>query len=505
MRPLGRFVELLTPDEMSMLHDRALDLLADPGMRIEDERILQALARQGASVDLARLTVRFPRQLVESTIELARQEEAARLAGGHSEQDAANALTFSWHTAYASRTPPVQVSLGGGCPFYYDYPAGRSRYATASDFLRLVHLGEGLPEVTTVGNAVHYLREDDGSEVPPKLVAIKGAAIVAKHSSKPGCTAIIDWRQLEFLMEIGIIVRGSAEEYIRRPIFVNISDTETPLRVTRPEAAIIYEMARRGLSIFILPMPLAGITGPVHPIANAIIGAAEILGVWTATKAVNERAPVEAAIVSGVLNPKTGTACFSAPEAVLQDVAVAQLFRERYGCRCGTGAGIIDAPVPGPTAIYERMLKGFGSSLAGEPAYHVGILGGGLVFSPEMLMIDLDIARAQHTYARGLGGEHFDQALDLIRERGIGGSFIDTEHTARHFRECLWMPSLFERAKGGEAQAGWDDPVAAAYESWQAVLRQTPEFNIAPEKARAIDKVVLRAQQALASIQGAAE
>jgi len=47
-----------------------------------------------------------------------------------------------------------------------------------------------------VGNGVHYLKEADGRDVAPKMVAIKGAAVAAKHSSKPGCTAIIDRRQL---------------------------------------------------------------------------------------------------------------------------------------------------------------------------------------------------------------------------------------------------------------------------------------------------------------------
>jgi trimethylamine--corrinoid protein Co-methyltransferase len=496
MRPLTHFLQVLSDEELDRLHDAALGLLNDPGMRIENNTALEALGRRGAKVEGEQ--VRFPRDLVEETLRIAQEEEQQRFAGGVATVDAPNALTFSWHTPFRERTSDLVVSMGGGCPRYYDHERREARLATADDFLRMVHLAEGIPEIITMGNAVHYLKESDGSLVSPPMVAIRGAATVAKHSSKPGCTAIMDHRQLQFLMEIGIIVKGSAEEYMRHPILVNIHDTEPPLRVTRPEAAIMVEMAGRGLSIFILPMPMTGIAGPVYLIANAMIGAAEILGVWTMAKAIRMDAPVEAAITSGVLNPKSGAVCFSGPEPMLQDLAVAQLFRERYGLRCGTGSGFIDAPVPGLLALYERMMKSCSASLAGEPIFNAGILGGGILFSPEQLMLDMDMLRGLAHFCSGIGGDRFDESLKLIREQGIGGLFIDTEHTAKYFRECLWVPSILERFSGTEFDdAAHFNPVGEAFERWQAILKDTAMYTIDYERGVAIDEVVDSAQRML--------
>jgi trimethylamine--corrinoid protein Co-methyltransferase len=505
MRPITQFFRALDDREIETLHDQALAILEDPGMRIENGEILKSLAKRGARVDHGSEVVRFPRGLVEEVIELARKEEEERRRGETPTPAVSNALTFSWHTPFIERTPPVQVSLGGGCPLYYDHDKKTNRHATGEDFLRMVRLAEGIPEIVTVGNAVHYLKE--GSEdVPPKMVQIMGAAAVAKHSSKPGCTSIIDRRQLEFLIEIGVIVKGSYDEYIRRPILVNIHDTEPPLRLTRPEAAIVLEMARRKMSIFILPMPLIGISSPVYPIAGAVVGVAEILGVWAAAKAVREDTPVEARLVSGVLNPKNGAACFSAPEAILADLAVAQLFREKYANRCGTGVGLIDSPVPGPLSIFERTLKMCCATLAGEPQFHAGILGGAVVFSPEQLLIDLDIARSQRALMGGIGGGHFDESVDLIREKGIGGLFIDTDHTARRFRESLWIPTLFERLKSTDVRnALAHDPVETAYERWKEIVSKTDMYEIDEAKRRAIDEVVRKASKALSSIDDATE
>jgi trimethylamine--corrinoid protein Co-methyltransferase len=515
MRPLQHFHRVLSDGEVERLHESACALLGDPGMRLENRALLEALRRKGASVDLTAEVARFPRGLIEETLEIAAVEERERRkAAAEVRQSGSEAselsypdqLTFSWHTPFRNRTPPVQASIGGGAPMFYDHERKANRYAGRDDFLATIRLAEGLPEVVTMGNGVHYLKEPDGSDVPPKMVAIKGAALVAKHSSKPGCTSIIDRRQLPFLMELGRIVRGSAEAYLRNPILVNIHDTESPLRLTRPEAAIIEDMTRARLSIFILPMVLAGISSPVYPIAAAITAAAEVLGVWAAVKALRQDCPVEARTVSGVLNPATGAASFATPETVLIDLAVAQLFRERYGLPCGTGVGLIDAPLPGSLSIFERTFKAFCSSLAGEPSFPVGIIGGAVVFSPEQVLLDLDIAATQAQYLRGIGGEHFEESLGLIRERGIGGLFLDTEHTAHHFRGCLMLPKVFTRLKStdvGNALA--HDPVELAHRRYREILEATPLPTHTTDRSRDIDRVVRDAENALASIRGATE
>jgi trimethylamine:corrinoid methyltransferase-like protein len=242
----------------------------------------------------------------------------------------------------------------------------------------------------------------------------------------------------------------------------------------------------------------------VYPITNSIIGAAEILGVWTATKAIGENTPVEAGVISGTLNPKTGAACFSGPETMLQDLAIAQLFREKYGTRCSTGPGFIDAPVPGPLSIYERTLKSFCASLAGEPLFNAGILGAGVVFSPEQLMIDLDIAYAQNAFCRGIGGEHFDESLELIRQKGIGGLFFDTDHTARNYRECIWIPQVFERLKSTDVQNALKrDPVGRAFARWREIIDNTDLYSIDDNRGREIDRIVQKASEELSSIRGA--
>ena len=189
---------------------------------------------------------------------------------------------------------------------------------------------------------------------------------------------------------------------------------------------------------------------------------------------------------------------------MLADLAVAQLFRQKYGVPCGTGIGLIDAPFPGPLSIYERTFKATVSSLAGEPSFPVGIIGGAVVFSMEQAILDLDIAAYQKNLIRGIGGEHFNQSLELIRQKGIGGLFIDTDHTVQNFRECLTFTRAIKNIKNTNvAEALKSDPVELAHKKCLEILETAEPYNIEDDKARAIDEVVKAASRALSFIRGA--
>jgi trimethylamine--corrinoid protein Co-methyltransferase len=60
-------------------------------------------------------------------------------------------------------------------------------------------------------------------------------------------------------------------------------------------------------------------------------------------------------------------------------------------------------------------------------------------------VIDDEIVGYCRRLARGLEVSAETIAHDLIREVGIGGSYLETEHTLEHFRANLWQPRVFNR------------------------------------------------------------
>jgi len=504
MLPVFSFAQIMSDDELEQLHEGALAILEDPGMRIENQGLLKALKNKGATVDFEQEIAKFPRKMVEETIEIAVREDNERLLENNgSPVGAKEALAFSWHTPFPDGLPEPQYSFGCGCPLHYNYSDNSVHQATAQDFLDLINLAEGIPEIRAMGNPVHYLSEFDGAKVPPKMIAIKGAALVAKHSSKPGTTALMYAEQLDYLIEIGSVIRGSFEEYRMRPILINVNDAMTPLRLSRHEGKIVEALAAKRLPVSILPMPLMGIACPITPVANAILCVAEILGVWATAKSVSPDVPVEGIAASGVIEPSAGSVVFSGPEPPLIDVMVAQLFRRRYGVRCGVGTGLIDASAPGTAAMFERTFKMAVTAACGEFNFPVGILAGGNIFSPEQAMLDMDVAAAVYRFFKGAGDDEFNEAVDLIREKGIGGVFMDTEHTAKNLRKQLCFYKTFKRNKTNDPEdMKKQDPVRLAHERWREILASTSRYELEDDRIKEIDKIVQRAEKHLGASDG---
>jgi trimethylamine--corrinoid protein Co-methyltransferase len=76
---------------------------------------------------------------------------------------------------------------------------------------------------------------------------------------------------------------------------------------------------------------------------------------------------------------------------------------------------------------------------------HMGISGVDQASSLDMLVMQDELIRYVESALRGI--DFSDEALGLaeIEAVGPGGTYIDREHTVRHFRRELWFPRLLDR------------------------------------------------------------
>jgi trimethylamine--corrinoid protein Co-methyltransferase len=478
----------LTDDELARLHEGSLRLLTQTGIQIMVPGFLKALEAAGADVDHASQIVKFPPRLIEATLEKAR-----------SEKDIVGRLPFSWHNNFtlANRPARVTASFGGACLYLFDYDADAIRPTTADDMLRMVRLGEAIPEVASVGNPLMYLRESDGTDVHPKLQAIKGAALIAKNCTKPATAQVVTLQDLELIIEIGIVLQGSWEAYKKEPFLMSVKEPTSPLRLTPEPGAMLLAMAEKGLPCHFCPMPLLGLNVPITPAAGVCVVNAEILATWTAVKAVNPDAPVEASVVSGSMDMRHGRPNFGAPEVILTDMTISQLYERYYGLTCDQGISWIDATYPGTQAALERVFKLMGSAALGKINYPTGALGGNTVFSPEQAMIDIEMGKALNKLLDGTAVTEETLCLDLIQKTGIGGSFFSSEHTAMYFRDVLWLPTLLDRTPACCGKIKREkDVLARANEAWRKALDMN-QYEIDADRSREIDRIVAKGEQYL--------
>ena len=107
MRPL----ETLSPEELEAIHGRALFVLEKTGMRIDSDRALDMLAGAGCRVDRDKHRVRFPAWLVEECLRVTPTSYVVTARDGRS-----GSLSATAGTATRSSRSPRPASTRRRCP-----------------------------------------------------------------------------------------------------------------------------------------------------------------------------------------------------------------------------------------------------------------------------------------------------------------------------------------------------------------------------------------------------
>lgn len=126
-----------------------------------------------------------------------------------------------------------------------------------------------------------------------------------------------------------------------------------------------------------------------------------------------------------------------------------------------------------------------------------GLLDASTVLSFEQLMLDYDIVTEVLHIAKGIEVNDETLASELIREVGIGGTFLAKRHTLAHLREA-WEPMVFEYGTYEEwVKKGSVDPVKRANEKAKAILSSAPSVPLPPDVEKSVRDIVARGEKEL--------
>ncbi len=480
--------ELLTRRDIEKVHEASLAVLSKTGMRIESEELLTGLGKTGARVDDSTKRVLFPEHIVERAIENNRQ-----LLKSGKKLHLLNGVTSE-----ITGRNYIEAKISGGCEKYLDWASQSLRDPGEQELLNYVRIGEKIPEVSFVGDPVVLSRDKNGARIDEKMRRVKTAALIAKNTRKIGSMEVWDEREIDYLVEIGIIARGGKEEYYKNPCLVTAKETISPLFLDEHSGNILLALAKRELPCTIIPMPITGISAPVSKLGNAIVGNAEILGVMTAIQSVCPESPVGGGTISGIMDMQTSVVSFSAPEAILQDIAIAEVHKKLYKFNYLIGSGYCDAKYPNAQVLAEKVMKYLLTFLSGRYSYPVGLINSGAVFSIEQALVDIELCRYIHAHFGGMGeSTMMPELVQLIGEVGIRGHYIAETHTLEHFREN-WFPQIMDRTGFTSIkQSKEKDMYSAAHDKVREMLNSGDFWEIDSDRAKEIDAVVEKARKHL--------
>jgi trimethylamine--corrinoid protein Co-methyltransferase len=384
------------------------------------------------------------------------------------------------------------ASAGGFSCFIHDLE-GRRRPATMDDVHRAIHMVNRLDQITYTGLPVA------DQSTPIDLRPVKMAAELAKYTTKFGGIEAFKVEDIPYLVEIGTILKGSLEALKAEPILVGYGEARSPLCFDANMTDIFIEYIKRGLPQTLDTMPNGGATAPVTAAGILAVGCAETLGGLILGYAVDETAVVGVDIIPSYCDMQSGIFHYGAIDRMPLLIARVQMISEYYGCPSGVHGGKTDSCFTNLQAGAEKAISTVLPVLAGAVGIGtVGHIENAVTFSPQQLVIDNEIIRGVRHILRPIEVNDQTLALDVIKKVGIGGNYLEEDHTLEHFREELFLSPLFATMPWQRARAEGEGYLETkALDIARRIWNEKPEPLLEADKMRAVDAVVESARKNL--------
>jgi len=469
---------VLTESQVRRVHQASLEILERVGVHLPHEEMLGRFADSGAAVDREAQRVRIPPELVERCV--AQAGKAFTLYG---------------------RDPSRQAAFGQGRRNYnsiagealwVEAPGGERRYATLADVAAAARVGDALESITITGAMA------DPREIPVAYRCVAVFAELLRNTTKPVTFWFHDRASARYLVEMMVAVRGSEREAEERPLCTPFLEPISPLRFPFHGVDLLFETARLNLPVPIGPMAQMGLSAPATVAGTLAQENAEILAGVCITQLIRPGMPVCYGGIPHAFDMRTTQLIFSGPEQAIFGVAMTQVGKH-YGFPVYINVGLTDSKRPDAQAGLEAGVTLALEAAAGADIFgHMGISGVDQASSLDMLVLQDEVIAYVESAMRDL--DFSDEALgfDEIAAVGPGGSFIDREHTARHFRRELWFPRLLDR----DYYQAWMDQGATSLEDRcrrrkEAILREHAPEPIDPALDHAVKEIVVAARKDL--------
>ncbi|TPW11159.1 MAG: trimethylamine methyltransferase [Acidimicrobiaceae bacterium] len=396
--------EVVSADEIEAIHEASLTILERIGMEFLCPEARSIMNEVGADIDEASGRVRFPRELVISSVAKAPSEFTLH----------------SWNPDHDLQIGGRWLAYGtvGSAPHYIDRDGVR-RTGDRNAFRDLLKLAQSLNTVHFIGGYPYSLGRQRNRDV----------------------------------LEMARIARGIDEHtLLHEPSVFSVVNSNSPLRLDTPMSQGMIEFARHNQPIVMTPFTLAGAMAPITLAGALAQQNAEALAGITFLQCVNAGTPVVYGGFTSNVDMQSGAPAFGTPEYVRTAMIGGQLARHYalpYRSSNVCAANALDAQ-----AAYESVFSLWGCVMGGVNfmMHGAGWMEGGLHASLEKMVLDADLLQMVTQIMEPVIVDVDTLAIDTIESVGPGGHFFGTQHTQDRFRNAFYKPLISD----------WRN-----YETWQ--------------------------------------
>jgi trimethylamine--corrinoid protein Co-methyltransferase len=421
----GISFRILSKSDLERIHDATLHILEEVGVQVNSDSCRNLLKDSGCDVDERSRIAKIPSHLVKEA--LTKKSTSITLAARNPRYDAPQDLEHSYMTASGNGAVTVDFDTLERRGSTKNDVAVSSRII---DYLDNVHIHWPMVTSTDKNPRAAHLHDLDAS-----------LNNTEKHVMfETGVTE----SEAVYLSKMSYIAAGGEKEFRKRPITSALQCTFAPLQheagVT--DAGIVF--ARFGLPVVWFCMPQLGATGPATVAGSIVVGNAEVLSALVMTQLAVPGAAVIYGLGIAPLDMKTLVRAGGSPEHSICSAIGTEL---AHHYRMPSCVGVSStAQSPGAQACIETFTGVSAPLLAGADSMcGIGLLEDGTCLHLEEIVVENEIVALLARLCKGEAVNDDTLALDVIEKVGVGRNFLAQDHTLRHAKSDLFMPSLIDR------------------------------------------------------------
>ncbi|MEN8245003.1 MAG: trimethylamine methyltransferase family protein [Thermodesulfobacteriota bacterium] len=473
-------LQLLTDNEVALLHEKCLHVLINKGVSVEYPKALEMLDKAGAQVDHDSQVVRFPRDIIESALQSAPQ--AFTVMGSTPQYDfELPHPEGSYYTCTCVQTMR-----------YHDHEANQFVDVTSDRLAEWIQLASRLDNIDKIAIQT-------AMDVPQETADVHSLNILLQNTDKPLMVLPYCLETVEYQFELMLARAGSAEALRERPMLYMYPTSLSPLKFKPMDMEEMIQCCRYGVPMVANSLGISGGTAPMTIAGTALLAGVEIMAMVVMAQLMAPGIPVIPSVYTTSMEMASGNALLNNAESMLGRATAGQFIKEAFGLPVETFSYMTDAYLSDGQALLEKSLMPALLHLAGSDIqYGAGRLGGSTYASPVQLILDDQVTEIVRRSTDGVKINADELALEDIMAIEPGDDFMSSEHTLRHCRELI-RPDLFVPKAIDDWEAGGRrDLYQRAVEKYSDLKKELTPPELSKETRQEMDKIAKRADEHLA-------
>ena len=459
-------MSVFSDDEASAMHETALEILEELGMRVLLPEARGIFRSAGARVEDDMVFI--GREIVAAALETA--PRSIRCKAGAETRDITlelGALAFQ---------------PGAGAPHATDLRRGR-RPGSASDFRDYTRIAHHYDVFQMMSPSV------EPQDVPIHLRHYFTTRTQMELTDKFPFLFARGTPQTRDNFEMLKIARGLSDDAFEAEAHAyTVINTNSPRTLDIPMAQGLIDFARHGQLSIVTPFTLMGAMAPITVAGAITLSHAECLASIALTQLARPGAPVCYGTFTSNVDMKSGAPAFGTPSHFQASLAAGQMARMLglpWRSAAGSASNLNDVQ-----AANENQLGLWGCLLSGATVviHSAGWLEGGLSVSYEKIITDVEVLNMVAELCAGnrAGTDEIGFA-NALAHVAPSGHFFAAPQTMERYTTEFYEPIVHDYANFGTwTERGAKDASARATEVWERILAPDPMPMTPPDRLEAL-------------------